>query len=90
MALQELDYYFVIATTKVAPRTCSNPSNLYCMAKTGLVKTAIVREHQDVTGVFLTIIINGSIGSNKRLIRDNGAFTLSKNIGSDDNLYQME
>ena len=40
---------FTMATTKVVPRTHSNPSNLYHMAEMVLVKTAIVRTHQDVS-----------------------------------------
>ena len=39
-----------MATTKVVPRTHSNPSNLYQIAEMVLVKTAIVRTHQDVSG----------------------------------------
>ena len=39
-----------MATTKVGPRTHSNPSNSYQIAEMVLVKTAIVRTHQDVSG----------------------------------------
>ena len=52
VALQKLDYYFVIATTKVVPIIRSNPSNLYCMAKTGLEDSYSKRASRCNWGVF--------------------------------------